>query len=148
MKDASSGVALVAIAFAVLLAAAPRPEAFAQSGTEKTSADRIRAATGKVDGVSIRANARTSRDWSSHGLDYAETRFSRLTQVNADNVVKTIRHPGWGEFTVSGNPVQLSKSPTEIRPAPLLGQHNAETYKEWLSCGADDLERLNVDRLI
>lgn len=27
-----------------------------------------------------------SGEWPSHGLDYAETRFSRLTQINADNV--------------------------------------------------------------
>jgi quinohemoprotein ethanol dehydrogenase len=85
MKAASS-VMLIAIAFAVLIGAVHPQGALAQGGTEKTPADRIRAAIGKVDGASIRANARTARDWPSHGLDYAETRFSRLTQINADNV--------------------------------------------------------------
>ena len=47
-----------------------------------------------------------------------------------------------------GNPVQLSKSRTEIRPAPLLGQHNAEVYKEWLKLGAEDLEKLKGDKVI
>jgi quinohemoprotein ethanol dehydrogenase len=61
--------------------------AFAQSGAPaKGSPEHIRAATGKVDGAAIRANARMTRDWPSHGLDYAETRFSRLTQINANNV--------------------------------------------------------------
>ena len=83
---AGSSVALIAIALALFIGAAHPPGALAQGGTEKTSADRIKAATGKVDGASIRANARTARDWPSHGLDYAETRFSRLTQINADNV--------------------------------------------------------------
>ena len=29
---------------------------------------------------------RGERHGADHGLDYAETRFSRLTQINADNV--------------------------------------------------------------
>jgi quinohemoprotein ethanol dehydrogenase len=52
----------------------------------KGSPEHIRAATQAVDGKAIRANARTGADWLSHGLDYAETRFSPLAQVNADTV--------------------------------------------------------------
>ena len=54
----------------------------------KGSEAHIRAVTGKVDGAMIHANAATTRDWPSYGLDYAETRFSRLNQVNEDTVGK------------------------------------------------------------
>ena len=40
----------------------------------------------RVDGNFIRANAAKTPDWPSYGLDYAETRFSKLDQVNAGNV--------------------------------------------------------------
>ncbi len=45
-----------------------------------------RNAAARVDGAFISANASTARDWPSHGLDYAETRFSRLRQIDAANV--------------------------------------------------------------
>ena len=54
----------------------------------KVTPEFIRAATAKVDGTMIEANERSTRDWPSHGLDYAETRFSRLKQVNTGNVDK------------------------------------------------------------
>ena len=43
------------------------------------------APAGKVDTAFIRGNAATSEAWPSHGLDYAETRFSRLAQINTSN---------------------------------------------------------------
>jgi quinohemoprotein ethanol dehydrogenase len=59
--------------------------AHAQAPT-KASPEHIKAVTQRVDGAAIRANAATSRDWPSHGLDYAETRHSKLKQIDSGNV--------------------------------------------------------------
>src|SRR5690606_3286805 len=69
-----------ALAMACLMAV----PAAAQSAAP--SAGKIRAATSKVDGQFIRANAEKTPDWPSYGLDYAETRFSRLDAINSNNV--------------------------------------------------------------
>ena len=53
---------------------------------ETISADRIRAVTGKVDKAAIIANSAGTENWLSHGLDFAETRFSKLDQINTGNV--------------------------------------------------------------
>ena len=47
---------------------------------------RIKAATSAVDTAMIKANAATSHDWPTIGLDYAETRFSKLKQIDDSNV--------------------------------------------------------------
>ena len=52
----------------------------------KGTPEHIKAVTSAVDGASIKANTATSNDWPTIGLDYAETRFSKLNKINADNV--------------------------------------------------------------
>ncbi|MHB0790130.1 PQQ-dependent dehydrogenase, methanol/ethanol family [Bradyrhizobium sp. 5.13L] len=47
---------------------------------------RINAATSAVDTAMIKANTATSKDWPTIGLDYAETRFSKLDHITSNNV--------------------------------------------------------------
>ena len=77
---------LTLISFSVgLVSAALALPAQAQTAAKGT-AEHIRAVTSRIDGAAIQANAANTRDWPSHGLDYAETRFSRLKQVDTGNV--------------------------------------------------------------
>ena len=80
MRRGSSRMILAALILSGMIGGASAQEAAPAKG----SAEHIRAAIGKIDGTAIRANARTSRDWPGYGLDYAETRFSRLSQINVD----------------------------------------------------------------
>lgn len=52
----------------------------------KGSSEHIAAATKRVDAAFMQANAARTADWPSYGLDYAETRYSKLNQVNTNTV--------------------------------------------------------------
>lgn len=58
----------------------------AQNTPAKGSPEHIKAVTSAVDTAAIRANASGTKDWLNYGLDYAETRFSKLNQINTENV--------------------------------------------------------------
>lgn len=72
---------LIALALAGTFAAGIGTAAAEHKGHSHAASAKL-----KVDGAFVVANAATSKDWPSVGLDYAETRFSRLTELNTDNV--------------------------------------------------------------
>jgi formyl-CoA transferase len=63
-------------------------------------------------------------------------------------MVVDLDHPTRGRFPMPGNPVRMSDSPTEVKRAPLLGEHNAEVFGRWLGCSVDELTALEKKKVI
>src|SRR4030081_1970018 len=83
-RPARFAYAAMTIGFGLAISCGP---SFAQNAA-KGSPDHIKAVTSAVDSASIKANTATSNDCPTIGLDYGETRFSNLNQINTDNVKK------------------------------------------------------------
>jgi quinohemoprotein ethanol dehydrogenase len=77
-----AGVAITILAAICCGTNAPAEEASGQG----LSPQRIQSVTSAIDGDAIIANAKMTKDWLSYGLDYSETRFSKLNEINAGNV--------------------------------------------------------------
>jgi len=60
----------------------------------------------------------------------------------------TVDHPDWGPITVPGSPIRLSRSPVEVLPAPLLGQHNRDVYGGVLGLSDQAIDALKSDGVL
>ena len=62
--------------------------------------------------------------------------------------ITELEHPRRGKYPMPGNPVRMSDSPTEVRRAPLLGEHNEEIYGKALGISKEELDSLRRDGVI
>ena len=69
-------------------------------------------------------------------------------QLRERGMVATIEYPTRGSITMPGCPVQLDDSPVKVTPAPLLGQHNSEVYRDLLGLSAENLQELEKEGVI
>ena len=59
-----------------------------------------------------------------------------------------IDHPVAGRLTYPGMPMRWGDKSWELRPAPLLGQHNAEVYSALLGWTPEDLTLMRATGVI
>jgi len=62
-------------------------------------------------------------------------------------VLQVMEHPS-GPFKMPSWPVRFDGAPPKVEPAPLLGQHSAEVFGEWLGMSAGDVEALRKEGVI
>jgi len=62
--------------------------------------------------------------------------------------ITELEHPRRGKYPMPGNPVRMSDSHTEVRRAPLLGEHNEEIYGKALGISKEELDSLRRDGVI
>jgi formyl-CoA transferase len=79
-------------------------------------------------------------------LDSAEVLADR--HLRARGFITDLEHPRRGTFPMPGNPVRMSDSPTDLRRAPLLGEHNEEIYGKVLGLSREELDGLRRDGVI
>ncbi len=68
--------------------------------------------------------------------------------LRARGMVVDVEHPTRGTFPMPGCPIQLSASPVEVHPSPLLGQNNAEIYHKLLGLTPEDLRTLRAEGVV
>ena len=63
-------------------------------------------------------------------------------------IMQVIDHSKAGAYKMPAWPVRFSVSPPPVRPAPLLGAHNAEVLQQWLGMTSDQIGTLRTDSVI
>jgi crotonobetainyl-CoA:carnitine CoA-transferase CaiB-like acyl-CoA transferase len=69
-------------------------------------------------------------------------------QLKARQFFATVEHPALGVQWYPGPPFRMSETPGEIRPAPLLGQHNPFVFRELLGLDSQELAQLSVKGVV
>jgi crotonobetainyl-CoA:carnitine CoA-transferase CaiB-like acyl-CoA transferase len=62
-------------------------------------------------------------------------------------IIQTMRHPA-GELRMPAFPVRFDGAPAPVAPSPLLGQHTAEVFSDWLGMNAQDIAALREQGVV
>jgi crotonobetainyl-CoA:carnitine CoA-transferase CaiB-like acyl-CoA transferase len=62
-------------------------------------------------------------------------------------IIQTMQHPN-GKLRMPTFPVRFDGAPAPVKPAPLLGEHTADVFGDWLGMSAADVEGLRRDGIV
>jgi crotonobetainyl-CoA:carnitine CoA-transferase CaiB-like acyl-CoA transferase len=62
-------------------------------------------------------------------------------------ILQTVHHGDW-KMTMPTWPVRFDGAPPPINPAPQLGEHTTEVFREWLGLSAADVEALHEEGVV
>jgi crotonobetainyl-CoA:carnitine CoA-transferase CaiB-like acyl-CoA transferase len=65
----------------------------------------------------------------------------------ARGISQTMQHPN-GELRMPSFPVRFDGAPAPVKPSPLLGEHTAEVFGDWLGMSAGDVAALGDDGVV
>ena len=113
------------------------------------------------DMINDKLNQALSKNTVAHWVAQLEAKripcapVNRFSQALSDeqvlhrNMVVELKHPSGASTRGPGNPIKLSRTDEEsFGPAPLLGQHTDEVFKDLLGYDDDKLAALKTDEVI
>ena len=74
--------------------------------------------------------------------------FLEDEQIRARGFVQPVNHPRWGTYQHPGAPYLLDGQRLPVRPAPSVGEHNAEIYGRLLGMDPGEISALKAGNVI
>jgi len=62
-------------------------------------------------------------------------------------IIQTMQHPN-GELRMPTFPVRFDGAPAPVEPSPLLGEHTAQVFGDWLGMSGADLRALHDEGIV
>ncbi len=81
-------------------------------------------------------------------LETGEDLMEHDPQLRHRGYFQEIDHPEMGKYFAQGPGFQLSKSPSELRPAPSLGEHNEYALRELLGMSDEEIAELVIEEVL
>ena len=78
----------------------------------------------------------------------AEDQMEYDPQLKYRNFHLELEHPEIGKYRAPRQPCVLSKTPCEIKRAPLIGEHTEATLKEILNMSDEEIAQLAIEGVL